>query len=105
MNYLAQVDISGLSYPGQKIQNSFNLGDLLTKGGFNVINFVFFLAGLIFFINLLGAGWEYLLSTGDQKKVASATTRFSNAVFGIFTVLASFVIIRIVLSVLGIDSI
>jgi len=100
MKNLAQVDISSLTYPGQTIQNNWTLGELLT--GTNLITFVFFIAGLVFFFNLLTAAWEYLLSTGDAKKIASATQRLLNAFSGIVVVLGSFVIVRIVLSVLGI---
>ncbi len=96
----AQVDISGLKYPGQTIQNNWTISELLT--GTNLITFVFFLAGLVFFFNLLSAAWEYLLSTGDPKKITGATQRLLNAFTGIVVVLGSFVIVRIVLSVLGI---
>lgn len=98
------VTISNLTYPGQKIQNNFNISDFLTKGGFNIVTFVFFLAGLIFFFNLLFAGWDYLLSTGDPKKISSATTRLLNAFVGIVVVLGSFVIVRIVLAILNITN-
>lgn len=105
MKNLAQVNISDLKYPGQTIQNNWDLGKLLTGGGtgFNVITFVFFLAGLVFFFNLLYAAWDYLLSTGDAKKIANATQRLLNAFTGIVIVLASFVIIRITLSILNIQ--
>lgn len=102
MKYLAQINISNLSYPGQKITNNWSIGELLTGGGFNVITFVFFLAGLALFFNLLYAGWDYLLSQGDPKKFSGATTRLVNAFVGIVIVLGSFVIVRIVLGVLNI---
>jgi len=96
----AQVNISTLTYPGQTIQNNWDLGQLLT--GTNLITFIFFIAGLVFFFNLLSAAWEYLLSTGDPKKIAGATQRLLNSFTGIVVVLGSFVIVRIVLSILGI---
>ena len=92
MKNLAQVDISSLTYPGQTIQNNWTISELLT--GTNLITFVFFIAGLVFFFNLL--------STGDAKKIAGATQRLLNSFTGIVVVLGSFVIVRIVLSVLGI---
>ena len=102
----AQVDISKLTYPGQRIQNSWNIAELLTGGGtgFNLITFVFFIAGLVFFFNLLYAAWDYLLSTGDPKKIAGATQRLLNAFVGIVVVLGSFVIVRIALAILGITN-
>lgn len=101
MKYLAQVDISTLTYPGQKISNKWSLGDLLT--GTKILTFIFFLAGLIFFFNLLYAAWDYLLSTGDPKKITSATQRLLNAFVGIVVVLGSFVIVRLVLAILNIQ--
>lgn len=97
----AQVDISSLSYPGQKITNTWNIGDLLTN--LKIIPLVFFIAGLIFFFNLLYAAWDYLLSTGDAKKIAGGTQRVLNAFVGIVIVLASFVIVRIILAILGLE--
>jgi lysylphosphatidylglycerol synthetase-like protein (DUF2156 family) len=98
------VNISGLTYPGQKI-NPGNLASLLTGGGFNLITFVFFIAGAVFLFSLLQAAWGYVNSTGDQKKVAEATSRLLNAFFGIIIVLASFIVVRLILAVLGISDI
>ena len=100
---VSDINISNLSYPGQKIQNGWDIGQLLTGGGsgFKVIDFVFFIAGLLFFFNLLYAGWDYLLSTGDPKKASSATSRLLNAFVGIVIVLGSFVIVRIATAIIG----
>lgn len=97
----AQVDISTLSYPGQKITNTWNIGDLLTN--LKVIPLVFFIAGLIFFFNLLYAAWDYLLSSGDAKKIAGGTQRILNAFVGIVIVLGAFIIVRIILAILGLQ--
>lgn len=98
---IPDVDISSLTYPGQKIQNDWTLGDLLTKT--NLLTFIFFLAGLVFFFNLLYAAWDYLLSNGDAKKMAGATQRLLNAFVGVIIVLGSFVIVRLALSILNIQ--
>ena len=81
-----------------------NISDLLTKGGFNIITFLFFIIGLVFFVNLILAAWEYLLSSGDPKRAASANQRILNAIIGILLVFASFLIIRVVTSILGLGS-
>lgn len=99
----AQINISDLTYPGQKIDPG-TISDLLTGGGFNVITFIFFLAGLLFFFNLLYAAWDYLLSTGDPKKFQSATTRLINAFMGFVIVLSSFVVVRIVTAIIGLPN-
>ena len=87
-----------------KINEINSITDLLTKGGFNIINFVFFVAGLFFLFNLLYAAWEYVTSYGDQKRIQSASTRLTNAFFGIVIVLGSFLLVTIFTSVLGINS-
>ncbi|MBI1871816.1 hypothetical protein HYS10_00145 [Candidatus Collierbacteria bacterium] len=84
-----------------KIPIEGNIADLLTKGGFNLINFIFFIIGLVFFVNLILAAWEYLLSSGDPKRAASANQRILNAIIGILLVFASFIIIRVVTAILG----
>lgn len=84
-----------------KIPVEGNITDLLTKGGFNLITFLFFIVGLVFFVNLILAAWEYLLSSGDPKRAASANQRILNAIMGIVLVFASFIIIRVVASIIG----
>lgn len=95
----AQVDFESLTPSGWKVRPDMNIGELLTTT--NIITFVFFLAGAIFLFSLLNAAWTYVTSTGDPKKIAEATQRILNAFFGIVIVLASFVIVRIILAVLG----
>jgi len=87
-----------------QIGNVNTITDLLTKGGFNIINFVFFIAGLFFLFNLISAAWEYITSYGDQKRIQGASTRLTNAFFGIVIVLGSFLLVTIFTSVLGIQS-
>ncbi len=76
-----------------------SIGELLSAT--NIITFIFFLAGAVFLFSLLNAAWTYVTATGDPKKITEATQRILNAFFGIVIVLASFVIIRIVLAILG----
>ena len=98
-----EVDLSTLKHvQGQIAPNipvDATIGELLTVN--NIITFVFFLAGAIFLFSLLNAAWTYVTSSGDPKKIAEATQRILNAFFGIVIVLASFVIVRIILAVLG----
>lgn len=87
-----------------KINEINSITDLLTKGGFNIINFVFFIAGVFFLFNLITAAWEYVNSYGDQKRIQSASSRLTNAFFGIVIVLGSFLLVTIFTSILGINS-
>ena len=90
--------------PATKYIGISNISDLFTKGGFNIISFIFYLTGLIFLGNLILAAWEYLASWGDAKKISAATSHLLNAFFGIVIVLASFVLVTIFTSILGITS-
>ena len=95
----AQINFNDLTPAGWKVRPGMNIGELLSAT--NIITFVFFLAGAIFLFSLLNAAWTYVTSTGDPKKISEATQRILNAFFGIVIVLASFVIVRIILAVLG----
>lgn len=96
------VDISGLYDPTKgTIPTSFSLSDLLTKGGINLVNLVFILAGVFFFFNLVLAGWSYMMSSGDPKKVAAATTRITNGFIGLIMTLTAFLVVRLITTVLG----
>lgn len=97
---MENVKISDLTPPGWKVIPG-SIGDLLTN--LKIIPLIFFIAGLIFFFNLLYAAWDYLLSTGDAKKIAGGTQRVLNAFVGIVIVLGAFVVVRIILAILGLQ--
>jgi hypothetical protein len=100
----SNVDVTKLineANPAPKLAGVTNLGGLLTGGGFNLINFIFIIVGLIFFINLIMAGWEYMLSSGDPKKVQAATARLTNGFVGLIMAVLAFVIVRLITTVLG----
>jgi len=97
--------ISDLYNPAPLINNSptFKLTDIFTSGGFNLFNLVFYLVGLFFFINLIATGWDYMMSSGDPKKVATASSRFTNGFIGLILTIAAFIIVRIVTQLLGLS--
>jgi len=78
-----------------------NIGDIFTKGGFDLINIIFIIIGLIFFANLIMVGWEYMLSSGDTKKVQAASTRLTNGLIGLIMAIAAYIIVRLISQVLG----
>ncbi len=89
--------------PATNINPNSNLSEILTGGGFNLIDFLFFIAGLVFFFNIIIAGWEYFFSAGDPQKVESAGNRLLNGFIGIIVVVASFLIVRLFSSMIGLD--
>jgi hypothetical protein len=98
------VKISGFKYEGQTIPNDVNIAGLLTGGGVNLLNLLFFGVGLVFFFNLLFAAWEYVTSTGNQNQIQAATKRLTNALLGIAIVVSSYIIIRIIGNMIGFGS-
>ena len=93
--------------PATNIPVDSSLGDILTnKSGdsFSVINLLFFFAGLAFFVNIIIAGWSYMLSSGDPKKTAAASNRLINGLIGIIIVIASFLIVRLVSNIIGFET-
>lgn len=92
--------------PATNIDPDGTLSDLLTnKGGsgagFSIINLLIFFAGVAFFINTVIAGWDFIFSTGDPKKASSASTRLLNGFVGIIIVIASFLLVRLVSTIIG----
>lgn len=90
--------------PATNIDVDGTLSDLLTnKTGisFSIINLLIFFAGIAFFVNTIIAGWNYMFSSGDPKKAAAASSRLLNGFIGLIIVLASFLIVRLVSSVIG----
>ena len=102
------VPVSDIYNPARNIPvagNTVNLSYILSGGGrFNLITFAFVVIGLMFFFNIIIAGWEFLLSTGDPKKFASATTRFMNGFYGLIMVSTAYLIIRLVTTMIGLPN-
>ncbi|MBI3954720.1 hypothetical protein HY333_01615 [Candidatus Collierbacteria bacterium] len=84
-----------------KVNVDGTISDLLTGSGFNLITFVFFLVGMLFFVNLIIAAWEYITSAGDMKKVASATSRLLNNIVGLVVTLSSFLLVKLIAAMIG----
>jgi hypothetical protein len=98
------VSISTITTTATKIPNSSNIAGILTGGGFDLINFIFIIIGLIFFANLVMSGWDYMMSSGDPKKVAAATTRVINGLIGLVMAVAAFIVVRLITNVLGLGN-
>lgn len=104
--HAADVKISDLlnsSVNPAKNITKISIGGLLKGNGLDVINFVFIIIGLIFFANLVMAGWGYITSSGDPKKVASATTRIINGLTGLVMAIVAFVVVRLISQILGLS--
>ncbi len=98
------ANISSLYNPAANLTKGANgtIGDLLNpNGGFNVINVVFTVIGLLFFANLVITGWEYMLSSGDTKKTATINSRLTNGIIGLIMAFTAYLVVKIITTILG----
>lgn len=93
-----------LMNPAPSIPLDSKITDLLSLNHFNLINFIFVIIGLVFFANLIMAGWDFMFSSGDPKKVSGAGTRLVNGFIGLILTIVAFVIVRLITKVLGLDN-
>lgn len=103
--YASVMDDIKAANKATNISYDTDIAGLLTGGGFNLLNLIFVIIGIVFFANLIMAGWDYMLSSGDPKKVSAATTRLVNGFYGLILAFMSFLIIRLVTTTLGITGI
>lgn len=99
------VDLSGLIKTANPA-TEFTAADqtiqgLLTGGGFNIIDFVFFLIGVGFLGSLLVAALKYVTSEGSSDKVSQANKRIVNSIIGLIITLTSFIIIKLAATIFG----
>lgn len=102
---VGDAPISGLALPGG---TNFTPGpgstisNLLTPaGGVDLVNLAFIGVGIVFFVNLILAGWDYMLSSGDPKKAALASTRLTNGLTGLVMSITAFLVVKIFSTILG----
>lgn len=60
-----------------------------------IISLFYIIGGLLFFGNLLVAGYQYLAASGDQQKILSAGQRITFSIYGLIFLVSSFVIAAI----------
>lgn len=97
--------ISGLYNPSGnfKFSTSSKILDLLNPSGngIDLVNLIFIIVGILFFFNLIAAGWDYMLSSGDTKKTAVASTKITNGLAGIIMVFTAYLVVKLISSLLG----
>lgn len=70
---------------------------------YNIVNAVYIVAGLTFFVYLVIGGFKYLTAGGDVKQTQEATKGITQAVTGLAIVIGSYAITTILGSILGIN--
>lgn len=82
--------------------------DVATIKGFeclfyNALQVVVYIAGVVFFAMLITGGFKYLFSSGDQKKVAAASSTLTMSIIGLVGVIVSYFILRFIQEFTGIN--
>lgn len=101
----SDVDLSGLINTANPA-TEFPVGDqtiqgILTGGGFNLIDFIFFLVGVFFLGSLLISALKYVSSEGTPDKISQANKRIVNSLIGLIITLTSFIIIKLAATIFG----
>lgn len=68
------------------------MGDIITK----IIGLVLVVAGLVAFLYLVMAGFQYLTAGGDAAKATTARQGIINAIIGILIIVIAFVLVSYV---------
>lgn len=69
-----------------------------------ILPYLFTVAGLLLLLYLIYGGLSLMLSRGDPKAVQSAKDKITGALVGFIIVFASYWIVQIVASILGLQS-
>ncbi len=77
--------------------NAGNVGAIINL----VLPYVFIIAGLILLFFLIAGGFQLMTSPGDEKAVASAKAKITNALIGFLLLFVSYWIVQIIQTILG----
>ena len=69
----------------------------------NILKLLAPAAAVAFFVMILVGGFQFLTSGGDPKAVGQARTTLTFAIVGVILVVVSYLILRIVFSLTGVD--
>lgn len=76
-----------------------NFGQLATT----IITILVSFAGALSIIFIIIAGFKFITSSGDEKKLASASSTLTYAIIGLAVTILAFVILRVVQRFIGAD--
>ncbi|KKS03747.1 hypothetical protein A2W45_01415 [Candidatus Curtissbacteria bacterium RIFCSPHIGHO2_12_41_11] len=94
MNAYAAFDIETVFSPADLFAN---FGALATT----IITVLVSFAGALSIIFIIIAGFKFVTSSGDEKKLASASSTLTYAIIGLAVTILAFVILRIVQHFIG----
>lgn len=71
----------------------------------NIVSALFIFTGLVALAMFIAGGFKLMNSAGDPKKIESAKNSFTYAIIGISITFASFLIIRVISGITGVECI
>lgn len=70
---------------------------------YNILQVIVYLAGISFFIMFIVGGFQYLFSSGDPKKAASASSTLTMAIIGLIGIIVSWFILSFIQKFTGVN--
>lgn len=112
------MDKLALNIPGSSIQPTQRLaspsglpaalgGDFSTSGAALVqtgISWLLYVATALAILMLMWGGIQWIMSSGDPEKVASAKKKLTFAIIGLVVSVGAFFLVRVIVTILGGDS-
>ncbi len=86
---------------GSSIGSNPTIGDILSAA----VPLIFAFAGLGLLLMLISAGYTFLTSAGDPKKLEQGKSRLTNALTGFIIVFAAYWIVQLTGAIFGLESI
>lgn len=93
------VEQDGVVFAIPNFSGFTNFGSLMS----NLVQLVFFITGIAFFVNLVIGGIQWINAGGDQKAMQGARGRITSAVIGLIIVVAAYAITLVMGQVFGIN--
>src|SRR3990167_6311291 len=101
MMRLAQINFGALENIATPSLGGTTLGTIISL----LLTYLFPLAGLLLFLYLVFAGFQFLTSGGDPKKVEQAKQRLTNGIIGFIIVFISYWLVQIIARILGLNKV
>lgn len=69
----------------------------------NILQAVVALSGILLFVMLVIGGFNFLFSSGDQKKLEKAKGTVTNAILGLIILVCAYLILFVIKTITGVD--
>jgi len=105
---LSQIDFGTL---GEKLKQETGLKEKFLPGSpsqvsqiiFSLFPYLFIIAGLLLLFYLIAGGFQMMIAAGDEKGLAEAKGKITNALVGFLLLFISFWLVQIIEVILGIQ--